>query len=287
MKKKYYYLKLALTLIVLPCAALALLYGGYRWGVKHRYYGYKPSPCTLPELVKTPAGAEDALPQQAESDIGHFSLKALPGVQFSIPRDYFESGSGFFDEERLILRFNFSPGMKELVSEKTMHARTISVSIVSKYHLISYWGSAYLGPESTFFQCNLELSPFGDRVPFIGGERDKDLPFSHPSRVQKCLENGKIDPATGLMAYPGKHCYKEPAGGKVCDVMYLPPQADPCNPKEWIRCGEDICTQVWFRDDGCCVVIWFKRTLMPHHADIRKAIDLKLDEFIHIKDYRL
>jgi hypothetical protein len=270
MKKKYFYLKLALTLIALPCVALAL----------HN----ESSQCTLPELAKTPAGAEDSLPQQAEADTGHFSLKNLPGVQLTIPRGYLmPEFSGLDGErERLILRFHFYPGMKELVSEKTMRARAVLVAIASKYDVCTaHWGSAYLGHEFASFQAAIEFFP-EFVLPFTAEEHAKALPPSHPSHIIKFLENGQIDPATGLMAYPGKQCNEGPAGGKVCDVMYLPPQADSCNPKEWINCRKNICEQIWFRD-GCYIVVWFGRTLMLHHADIRKAVDLKLDEFIHHK----
>lgn len=209
-------------------------------------------------------------PRQQATGTGHFTLKNLPGIQFHVPREHLDfmptDPNGEVDMLGLTFYLPDMTSTQALQKSGTYKARYPFQVMVFMYPVANYircWGDHCLGHEFALFQSRID---YFQQKPQLNKET--------PLFPILSLQNGQYDPALKLVMYKG---IEESNMG--FDKMYLPPKADPRNPKEWIHCTGYACHQHWFRD-GMKIEILFKRYLLFKHAEIRAKVDQKINEYM-------
>lgn len=201
------------------------------------------------------------------SSIGYFTLKKLPGIQFYVPREYLIMPSQPNGETVALGLFFYFPGMQSVrtVQKKGLYNIYFPFGIgVFMTPLANYrpcWGNFCLSRKFALFQNEIKY--------FL-----QEPQFNSSFHQTLSLKNGQYDPILKLDMYQVRK------KGNLCfDKFYLPPNSDSSNPGEWIHCNIYGCRQHWFRD-GIKIEILFKEYLLSMHAEIRKKIDQKIEEYM-------
>lgn len=231
-------------------------------------------------------------PSETGQGIGRFTIKDVKGLRLTVPREYilFMPNEPDGETDALMLSF-YLPDMKSrqamrrITTDRVMYSLEVGV---------------FISNESRYIRCRSDHEcldpPFGlfqQAIHFFQWTPPHDPVYETCIRKHwkewdtcppvppspRCLKAGWHDPTTNLMAYQSIHKTEVWRGPAEFNMIYLKPGADPCNPREWIKCTGHGCRQHWFRD-GLYVESSFWRSLLRYHAKIRDQLDRKLDAFI-------
>lgn len=205
--------------------------------------------------------------------VGKFTIKGTSEVHLAIPREFLDFDPDIPNGEVEMLLFVFylpdwisredELQQKNSPGNRNLHHVNARISSIPKRYASGCWAGLCLGQDYATFQGEIE-----------GFQTQENLDSERSKDVRRCLKNGALSLALGLVSYEGRaSIYTQQP-----DVIYLEKNADPCNPGKWLYCSGHACFANQVKS-GAHFQYSYRRGLLNSHQEIEKGFQKRISEF--------